>query len=59
MSHIFFQNIGSRSQCAETCRKIPECKWFSFDEEAKNCFAMESCMEGDPDYTKYYSGKAL
>ena len=48
--------MESKRECAEICRQTNDCTWFSFDQEANLCFAMETCIEADFDYSSFYSG---
>ena len=43
------QHINTRRDCAEVCRQTSDCTWFSFDEESRLCFAMETCIKEDTD----------
>ena len=51
------QHVNTRKDCAEVCRQTSDCTWFSFDEESRLCFAMETCIKEDTDYQRFYSGK--
>merc|ERR1711971_963248 len=49
-------HVNTRKDCAEVCRQTRDCTWFSFDEESRLCFAMETCIKEDTDYQRFYSG---
>jgi len=52
-------HVNTRRECAEVCRQTSDCAWFSFDEESRLCFAMETCIKEDTDYQRFYSAPVV
>lgn len=52
-------HVNTRKDCAEVCRQTSDCTWFSFDEESRLCFAMETCIKEDTDYQRFYSAPVV
>merc|ERR1711962_152576 len=52
-------HVNTRRECAEVCRQTTDCAWFSFDEESRLCFAMETCIKEDTDYQRFYSAPVV
>jgi len=52
-------HVNTSRECAEVCRQTTDCAWFSFDEESRLCFAMETCIKEDTDYQRFYSAPVV